>query len=169
MTVPGITIRSERTGDAQQLADMFDMPGICFGTLHVPYENKMVCDGVGSNPPGEAIRIVAVSDHEKIIGQAILVRYGRRRSHCGRIAVAVHDDFVRKGIGTLLIGTITESATNWLGLKRLELLAYVDNIAARKLFEKNGFYEEGVLRAFALRNGVYVDAVAMARITMGTA
>lgn len=41
---------------------------------------------------------------------------------------------------------------------------YTDNALAMALYEKFGFVHEGTHRAFALRNGVYVDALAMTRL-----
>jgi putative acetyltransferase len=44
------------------------------------------------------------------------------------------------------------------------LTVYTDNAGAIALYRKFGFVDEGVHRAFALRDGVYVDALAMARL-----
>ena len=49
-------------------------------------------------------------------------------------------------------------------LLRLELTVYTDNAAALRLYRKFGFDIEGTHRGFALRDGVFVDAYAMARL-----
>jgi putative acetyltransferase len=41
---------------------------------------------------------------------------------------------------------------------------YSDNAAAIRLYEKVGFVVEGIARDFALRDGVFVDALLMARL-----
>lgn len=46
----------------------------------------------------------------------------------------------------------------------LNCTVYTDNALAMALYEKFGFVHEGTHRAFALRNGVYVDALAMTRL-----
>ena len=51
-----------------------------------------------------------------------------------------------------------------LGLLRLELTVFVDNHRAQGLYRRFGFVDEGVLRAYALRDGVYTDALSMARL-----
>ena len=56
-------------------------------------------------------------------------------------------------------------AGNWLGLSRIELRVYTDNAAAVALYEKFGFEIEGAHRRYAFRNGRYVDAYSMARVT----
>ena len=47
---------------------------------------------------------------------------------------------------------------------RLELTVYVDNARAIALYRKFGFEVEGTHRAYALRDGAYVDALCMARL-----
>ena len=46
----------------------------------------------------------------------------------------------------------------------LELHVYTDNAAGIRLYEKFGFAIEGTAREFALRDGTYIDAYAMARL-----
>jgi putative acetyltransferase len=62
------------------------------------------------------------------------------------------------------MAALTETADRWLGLCRIELTVYADNERAIGLYERFGFVREGLHRAFALRNGAFVDALAMARI-----
>ncbi|HEX5502414.1 MAG TPA: GNAT family N-acetyltransferase [Thermomicrobiales bacterium] len=87
-----------------------------------------------------------------------------RRRHSGSIGMAVHDDYQGRGVGTALLAAAVDLADNWLGLRRLELTVFADNAPAVHLYEKFGFAREGTLRAFALRNGEYVDAYSMARL-----
>jgi len=78
--------------------------------------------------------------------------------------MGVHDDFCRRGIGSALLGALVEAADGWLNIKRLQLTVYTDNETAIRLYRRFGFEEEGVSRAFAFRDGAYVDALAMARL-----
>ena len=55
-------------------------------------------------------------------------------------------------------------ADNWLNLKRVELQVYTDNARAIHLYEKFDFVIEGTHKAFAFRDGEYVDAYSMARV-----
>jgi len=60
--------------------------------------------------------------------------------------------------------SVTELADRWLNLQRLELSVYTDNLAAMALYRKFGFAIEGTCRAYAFRDGQYVDAYLMARL-----
>ena len=44
---------------------------------------------------------------------------------------------------------------------------YVDNAAAVALYVSHGFAREGLARGYALRDGVYVDVLLMARLASG--
>lgn len=76
--------------------------------------------------------------------------------------MGIDDQYVGKGIGTALMTELIEIADNWLGLKRLELTVYVDNVAAIHLYEKFGFVPEGIHVKDAFRAGEFVDSLAMA-------
>jgi putative acetyltransferase len=69
-----------------------------------------------------------------------------------------------RGVGSLLMQSLCELADRWLGLLRLELEVYADNEPAQRLYRRFGFEPEGVHRAFALRDGRFVDALSMARL-----
>src|SRR6267378_2148434 len=93
-----------------------------------------------------------------------LFRARPRRSHVGYIGMAVHDEWHHQGVGSALLQAAISLADNWLHLLRLELTVYTDNEVAVRLYKKHGFFIEGTHRAYALRDGKYVDAYAMARI-----
>lgn len=78
--------------------------------------------------------------------------------------MAVHEQWQGRGVGTALLAAAIDLADNWLNLLRLELTVYTDNEAAIHLYRKSGFETEGTLRHYAFRDGVLVDAYAMARL-----
>ncbi len=78
--------------------------------------------------------------------------------------MGVRDDWQGQGVGSALMQAALDLADNWLNLTRVELTVYTDNAAAIALYTKFGFEIEGTHRAFALRDGVFVDAHAMARL-----
>ncbi len=100
----------------------------------------------------------------KAVGWLSLNRYEGRRAHAGTFGMAVHDAFTGRGVGRALVAAAVDQADRWLGLERLELTVWSDNDRAVALYERFGFAREGVLVAYAWRDGALVDALAMARI-----
>jgi putative acetyltransferase len=80
------------------------------------------------------------------------------------IGIAVRSDWHGKGVGRALMQALVDLADNWLPVTRLELDVYTDNERAIRLYREFGFEIEGTHRAYALRDGKYVDSHAMARI-----
>jgi putative acetyltransferase len=78
--------------------------------------------------------------------------------------MAVARDAQGQGVGSALMAALIDWADNWARLLRLELTVYTDNPRAIALYRKFGFVREGTHRAYALRNGVFVDADCMARL-----
>ena len=80
------------------------------------------------------------------------------------IGMSVAREVQRQGVGTALMQALCDYADRWIAALRLELTVYADNEPAIALYRKFGFEMEGRHRAYALRDGVYVDAFAMARL-----
>ena len=78
--------------------------------------------------------------------------------------MVVTPEWHRKGVGSKLLAAVLDVADNWMNLRRGELTVYADNEAAIGLYQKFGFETEGRLRQYALRDGMMVDALTMARL-----
>ncbi|CAB1256741.1 N-acetyltransferase GCN5 [Vibrio cholerae] len=66
-----------------------------------------------------------------------------------------------KGLGTEVTRLVTNYGFRELGLHRIELTAYCDNVAAIKAYEKAGYQHEGIKRESGYRNGRFMDKVQM--------
>lgn len=160
-----VEIRAACPADAEGIATIANLPGFRAGTLRLPFQSVEDTRQWLEKPNPDAINLVAVLDG-RIIGNAGLRRHSGRQIHTGHLGMGVHDDFTGRGVGSALLGALVDTADNWLAIRRLELTVYVDNAPAVRLYEKFGFETEGRHRAFAFRNGEYVDAFAMARLRM---
>jgi putative acetyltransferase len=87
-----------------------------------------------------------------------------RRRHAVALGLSVRDDWQGRGIGHALLTTALDRADNWMNVLRIELTVFADNASAVALYQRHGFVVEGTHRAYALRDGAYVDAHAMARL-----
>ena len=161
-----ILVRAMEASDLPDLTEAWNQPNAYAGTLQLPYTSVDRRQKRFADPPPTQHNLVAVIDG-KVIGMIGLTRQDMpRRSHAGYIGMAVHDAYAGRGAGSALMAACVDLADNWLQLKRLELGVYADNARAIALYERFGFEREGVYRAYAWRNGQYVDSLAMARLRL---
>ncbi len=160
-----IQIRAAEVRDAEAFARIYSAPRAIWGTFQLPYTSVEARRKRIAEMPAGNYLLVAEVDGE-VVGSIGLFthRDNPRRSHVGSVGMGVRDDWQNKGIGTALMAAVVELADRWLQVKRLELEVYTDNPPAIALYTKFGFEREGTLRAFAFRDGKYVDAYAMARV-----
>lgn len=160
---PGLAVRAVRPQDAEAVAALQGLRRFRWGTLRLPHPSpEEVRNWIERRTPGGA-SLVATIDGQ-IVGAAGLERLQGRRAHAGNLGMGVHDAWTGKGIGTALLAALVDLADGWLGLRRLELTVFADNAPALALYRRFGFAVEGRHRAYALRDGAYVDALAMARL-----
>ena len=160
-----ITIRALEPEDIPDLTEAWNQRNAYAGTLQLPYTSVDAWRRRSAAAPANLTRLVAVIGG-KVVGCIGLDRFENRRSHAAQFGIAVHDAYAGRGAGTALIGAVLDLADNWLQLKRIELSVYADNARAIALYERFGFEREGRYRAYAWRDGAYVDSISMARLRL---
>ncbi|WP_284165073.1 GNAT family N-acetyltransferase [Frigidibacter sp. SD6-1] len=165
MAPTDFTLRAFEPEDMPALTDLLNQPRVVWGTMQRPFtslaERRKRAEGFHPE-----LQLVALAG-ERVVGTISLVREANRRAHVGSIGMAVHDDFQGRGCGTALLSAVVDHADRWLTLTRLELTVWADNSPAIRLYERQGFQREGLGRAYALRDGAFVDALFMARLRPG--
>lgn len=158
-----LIIRAPHPDDVPGLTALLNLPGVRRGTLRVPYTRE---DAIRQRifEAGPNVHWLVGLIEDEVVAQAGLIRKMARQAHCGEVLIAVHDDHVGRGIGRRMMEAMLDLADNWLGLVRVQLDVDIDNAPAIHLYESVGFEHEGTLRAFALREGVLIDAHMMARL-----
>lgn len=161
---PHIVIQRFTEAHLEGLAALYNEPAVCRQVLQMPFQsveawrNKLVTDNE------RRLQLVALHGGE-VVGQLGLEQYLRvRQSHVGSFGMGVAPVWQGKGVGSRLLSAALDVADNWMNLHRVELTVYADNEAAHNLYRKFGFEVEGRLRDYALRDGVFVDALSMARL-----
>jgi putative acetyltransferase len=163
-----LIIRRALVSDAAGLARYMADPEIFGGLLQLPYptEEAWRTRLTDNGTPGKTdLHLVAERDGE-LIGSAGLFPVGPavRRRHAMTLGISVAVEAQGQGVGQALMAALCDYADNWVGALRIELTVFADNAPARHIYFKCGFVEEGVHRFYALRNGRYADAIAMARM-----
>ena len=163
-----ITIRRASPKDAAAVARLMADAAVYPDLLQLPYASEERWQSMLSDAqaPGKTDVLLVAESGGELVGQAGLHAVGpsSRRRHAMFIGIAVAGAAQGQGIGTALMTALCDYADNWLGCLRLELTVYGDNEVAQRLYRNFGFEVEGTLRAYALRDGRYVDALAMARL-----
>lgn len=161
---PDIRIRAAEPADMAQVADVMGQPRAVWGTLQTPFMSVALREARFDATDLNSRMLVAELE-ARVVGMIGLHREPHhRRSHAAHIGMSVHDDFAGRGVGAALMAAVVDLAERWWNIRRLELNVYADNVRAIGLYERFGFQREGLLRAYAWRDGAYVDSLAMARL-----
>ena len=79
--------------------------------------------------------------------------------------ICVHDKMQGKGIGRALMEAMVDLADQWLQLTKLNLIVCPDNQAAIYLYRQFDFVIEGTMTDYVFREGEYINAHMMGRIS----
>jgi len=158
---PGLVIRATARTDAAALNALANLPGVRWGTTHLPYL-RLEATERWLERSVDTFGIVAELEG-RVVGNANWSRLGGRTAHVAELGMMVHDDHTGRGIGRALLDALVEAAFDWHDLRRLQLQVLHDNAAAIRLYERAGFVREGILRGHVFRRGRDEDVWVMAR------
>lgn len=164
MADSSIVIRRQEPDDAAALHEVYSQPRVIWGTLQLPHPSLHQWRSRSVDEPRGMVRLVACAEERPVGSLAIWTMSSPRRRHAGEVAMAVHDGWQGRGFGHALLEAALDLADNWMDLSRVELQVFTDNEPALRLYQRCGFDIEGTLRAYAFREGQYVDVYAMARL-----
>ena len=116
------------------------------------------------NDPGQVMMAGIVNG--RLAGNCSISGLGGKRKirHRCSLAITLYREFWGLGIGSAMIGYLTELA-GWIGFEQIDLEVVADNTRARALYRKCGFEESGRrTRALKFADGTYHDEILMTRI-----
>ncbi|MVV46961.1 GNAT family N-acetyltransferase [Pseudomonas sp. PB120] len=143
---------------------LYNDPAVTRQVLQMPYQSVEVWRKRLEADNERAVKLVALHQGA-VVGHLGLEQFSRvRRSHAGSFGMGVAPAWQGKGVGSKLLAAALDVADNWMNLHRVELSVYSDNEAAISLYRKFGFETEGLFRDYAVRDGVWVDTLSMARL-----
>jgi putative acetyltransferase len=157
-----LQIRHSEISDIPAIRDLYAEPSCLAATLQLPHPSLALWERRLREPAEGFTSLVAVGEG-RLLGQVGIQVFGAaRRRHVANIGMAVSEGARRQGVGKALVRAARQQCFGWLGVRRIELECYVDNAAALALYQAEGFAIEGTARAYALRDGDYIDVHLMA-------
>lgn len=159
-----ITIRHAEPEDAAALHQMYGQPETFSDTLQLPYPSLQKWqERLKNTPEGQHVLVACIEG--QIVGQCFVrLDAALRRRHTACFGLGVDARHRGKGVAKAMMAAIIDLCDNWLQVDRIELTVYASNEAAIALYQKFGFVIEGRGVRYAVRNGVQVDALFMARL-----
>jgi putative acetyltransferase len=165
---PPLTIRRAARHDAAAFARIMGHPVVAAQLLQLPHQNSEQWEArlAEAPKPGMPDLILVAERDGEVLGNAGLHTSSAalRRRHVANLGLVVAPQAQGQGVGNALMLALLDYADRWALLLRIELTVYADNARAIALYRRHGFAVEGTHRAYALRDGVFVDALAMARL-----
>lgn len=160
-----VVVRARRRRDAEAFARLHETESVVDGTFQLPFQTRGAWEKrFDATPPGAHVLVAEIGG--EVVGASGLFPLGPgpRMRHAAGFGMSVRPDAQGRGVGDALLRAVLDLADRYLGLERVVLEVYVDNERARRLYERHGFADEGILRALAFRRGTYADAYQMARL-----
>ncbi|MCL6702385.1 GNAT family N-acetyltransferase [Pseudomonas sp. T1.Ur] len=164
MSESSITLARFTEAHIPGVTALYNDPAVTRQVLQMPFQSTEVWRQRLATNDERQLKLVALYQGE-VIGNLGLEQFTRiRRAHCASLGMGVAVAWQGKGVGSMLLAAALDVADNWMNLRRVELTVYADNEAAIGLYRKFGFETEGLLRDYAVRDGRWVDTLAMARL-----
>ena len=101
----------------------------------------------------------AILDGDSIVGTVALSNVVRGPLQSANLGYWVAERANGRGLATKAVGELIPIAFGELGLHRLEAGTLVDNLASRRVLEKNGFEPIGIARGYLHIGGAWRDHV----------
>lgn len=103
-----------------------------------------------------------VFHNNKLIAASDIHMMDKTEKHVGRLAISVSKDYRGEGIGKLLMELLLKEAEKEIqDLKIVILEVYSKNTIAKKVYERFGFIEYGLLPNAISRDNSFEDAILM--------
>ncbi len=100
-------------------------------------------------------------DGQRVLGWADITRpQNPRLAHRGFLGMGVISEARAQGLGSKLLAAALQHAQQ-IGIEKIELSVYTDNLAAIHLYRKAGFAEIGVIHHYRKHKGRYFDCLEM--------
>ena len=161
----GVEVRPARPRDVRQvlaLVRSVAAEGRFIRTEEVPWTPRDLRRQFRRSWTAASARIVAVADGAVIGDLGIKREEHSVLRHVAELGMSVAPEWRGRGVGSALLAEALRWAS-WAGVEKVSLTVYPHNDAARALYRKFGFEEEGRLVGQSKKSYGYDDEIVMAR------
>jgi L-phenylalanine/L-methionine N-acetyltransferase len=162
------SLRRATPDDATLLARQMSHPEVFGNLMQLPWPTEGLwrqrLERMATAPESAELLLLAERDGQLLGSVGLHPAERVRRRHVATLGISVGAEHQGQGVGSALMQAACDFADHWGQLLRVELTVFVDNERAIALYRRFGFREEGRHRAYALRDGRYVDVLSMARL-----
>ena len=162
-----ISVRPATEDDAEAFAKVFSDRSASNGTLQHPYTSSEVWRTRLVGMAGTRQVVLAALVNGRVVGNAGIhaISDSPRQKHVCSVGISIAHAYQGRGVGRALMRACLDFADHWANYSRVALTVHADNVRAITLYESLAFKHEGRLRDFSFREGGYVDALFMSRLT----
>ena len=158
-----VTIRPVTEADTDRIIAWRNAPSVMAHFIYrTPLTRKEHLNWLHNRVETGEVAQFVIYDGETAVGSVYLRDIDRNNQKC-EYGIFIGDEDCRgKGIGTAAAKLALAHAFEELGLNRVYLRVFADNLGAIKSYEKAGFRYEGTFRQDVMIDGVGEDIVFMA-------
>lgn len=158
-----VTIRPVTEADTDRIIAWRNAPSVMAHFIYrTPLTRKAHLNWLHNRVETGEVAQFVIYDGETAVGSVYLRDIDRSNQKC-EYGIFIGDEDCRgKGIGTAAAKLALAHAFEELGLNRVYLRVFADNLGAIKSYEKAGFRYEGTFRQDVMIDGVGEDIVFMA-------
>lgn len=163
-----IKVRPATADDAEGYAHVFASHSAANGTLQHPYTSPDIWRArlTAGVPNTRQIMLIATVNGRNVGNAGVHpISDNPRQKHVCGIGIGVIDAYQSRGVGRALMNACLDYAGQWANYSRVQLTVHADNARAIELYESLGFVTEGRHRDYSFREGGYVDALFMGRLS----
>ena len=160
-----ISIRRATPEDASAMTALMSEEAVYGNLLQLPHPTEATWrERLQAKSSNGDVQLVAIAKGQVVAMAGLHANPHIRRRHAMGLGMAVTVPAQGKGVGSALMAALIDYADRWVAVMRIELTVFTDNERAIALYRKFGFVQEGIFRAYGLRDGRYQDVLAMARL-----